>query len=184
MQRITDDMTALASQNLTIELVLQGECLEFDPEKKIDKKQKYTLLDPVTKIIDMYTKDLQQAYTVIGQLEDELADSKKALDEVTVAAKKSADQVRAVLAGQAKFGDAEARLSELMASVEELRESNNNNNQLIAKLRQQVKDAQDMAALMPELKEDVQFVLDTLEEALAKSGISIDDILEELEEEQ
>lgn len=184
MQRITDDMTALAeNQNLTIEMILKGEGMEFDPEKKIDRKQKYTLLDPVTKIIDMYTKDLQQAYTVIQQLEDELEDSRKALDEVTVAAKKSADQVRAVLAGQAKFSDAEARLSALMASVEELRDHHNEDTALIAKLRQQIKDAQEMAALIPDLKEDVQFVLDTLEEALVKCGLSIDDILEEIDEE-
>lgn len=183
MQRITDEMTALSSQNLTIELILKGECLEFDPAKKIDRKQAYTLLDPVTKIIDMYAKDLQQAYNVITQLEDELEDSRKALDEVTIAAKKSADQVRAVLAGQAKFGDAEQKLSELMASVEELRDHHNADTALIAKLRQQIKDAQEMAALVPDLKEDVQFVLDTLEEALAKSGISIDDILDEIEEE-
>lgn len=182
MERINDDMTALASMGLTVDLVRQGECLEFDEEKKINKKLKYTQLDLVAKVIDLYTKDLQQAYNIIEELEGELADSKTALDEVTAAAKKSADQVRAVLAGQAKFGDAETKLAELMANVEKLRQSHAEDGAIIAQLRQQVKEAQEYAELIPDLKDDVQFVLDTLEKALADNGLNIEDIIESIEE--
>ena len=183
MERINDDMTALASMGLTVDLIRQGECLEFDEEKKINRKVKYTQLDMVAKVIDLYTKDLQQAYNIIEQMEGEIADTKKALDEVIAGAKKSAEQVRAVLAGQAKFGDAETKLAELMANVEKLRQSHAEDGALIAQLRQQIKDAQELAAMVPDLREDVQFVLDTLEKALAENGIDINDILESIEEE-
>ena len=119
MERIQNDATALSSQGLTIELIKRGECLEFDAEKKINRKNKYTLLAPVEKVIDMYTKDLQAAYLTIEQLETELKESQNALDEVTEAATKSAHQVKQVLAGERKFGEAETKLAELMASVEQ-----------------------------------------------------------------
>lgn len=182
MERIQDDTTALSVMGLTVDLIKQGECLEFDEEKKINRKQKYTLLEPVSKVIDMYTKDLQQAYLVIEQLEAELKDNQKALDEVTEAATKSAQQVKQVLAGEKKFGDAETKLAELMASVEMLRQSHADDGALIAQLRQQITDAQKLAEEVPALAEDVQFVLDALEKSLEEAGISLDDILDEIEE--
>lgn len=181
MERISNDATALSQMGLSVDLIKQGECLEFDEEKKINRKQKYTLLEPVAKVIDMYTKDLQQAYLTIEALEAELKDSQKSLDEVTEAARKSAAQVKAVLAGEQKFGQAETRLAELMASVEQLRQSHADDGALIAQLRQQITEAQQLAATVPELAGDVQFVLDALEKSLAEAGLSIDDILAEIE---
>lgn len=179
MERIQSDTTALSSMGLTVDLIKQGECLEFDEEKKPNtRKNKYTLLEPVAKVIDMYTKDLQAAYLMIEQLEGELKDSQKALDEVTAAATKSAQQVRQVLAGEKKFGDAETKLAELMASVEQLRQSHADDGALIAKLKQQIEDARQLADSVPALAQDVQFVLDALEKAMAESGISLDEILD------
>lgn len=179
MERITDEMTALASQRLTIDLIKQGECLEFEAEKKINKKADYTLLAPVTAIIGMYTKDLQQAYLTIEQLEDEITDMKKAMEDVTEAAKKSADQVKQVLAGEKRFGEAETKLAELMASVEQLRQSHADDGALIANLRQQIADAQALADEVPALAQDVQMVLDALEVSLKEAGLDLDDILGE-----
>lgn len=181
MERIQNETTALNSMGLTIDLVRKGECLEFDAEKKINRKKQYTLLEPVGKVIDLYTKDLQAAYNMIEQLEAELADSKKALDEVTEAARTSAQQVKMVLAGEKKFGEAENRLAELMASVEQLRQSHADDGALIANLRQQIKDAQELADTVPALASDVQFVLDALEKSLADAGLDIDDILKDVE---
>lgn len=183
MERIQNENTALSEMGLTIDLIKQGECLEFDEEKKINaRKNKYTLLGPVAKVIDLYTKDLQQAYAVIEQLEAELRENQKALDEVTEAANKSAQQVRKVLAGEKKFGEAETKLAELMASVEQLRQSHADDGAKIAMLKQQVAEAQELAKTVPELAADVQYVLDALEKSLAESGISIDEILDTLEE--
>ena len=179
MERIQTESTALGTQGLTIDLIKQGECMEFDAETKFNKKLKYTRLDLVVKIIDLYTKDLQQAYAVVEQLEGELSDSQKALDEVTEAAKKSAQQVRAVLAGEKKFSDAETKLAELMASVEQLRQSHAEDGALIAQLRQQITEAQHLANTVPELAQDVQFVLDALEKSMNEYGIDINDILAE-----
>ncbi len=177
MERITDAMTALSAQGLTIDLIKTGEALEFEEEKKINRKNKYTLLEPVAKVIDMYTKDLQQAYLMIEALEAELADGKAALDELTEAATKSANQVKQVLAGQQKFNDAEGKLAELMASVEQLRQSHADDGALIAQLKQQITEAQNLADTVPELAKDVQFVLDALEQSLTEKGISLDEIL-------
>lgn len=182
MERIQSDATALSSMGLTVDLIMQGECLEFDEEKKINRKNKYTLLEPVGKVIDMYTKDLQAAYAVIEQLEAELKESQKALDEVTEAATRSAAQVKQVLAGERKFSEAETRLAELMASVEQLRQSHADDGALIAQLRQQIVDAQNIAQTVPELAEDVQYVLDALEKALKDYGVDLDDILNGLDE--
>lgn len=179
MERIQNESTALSSMGLNIDLILNGECLEFDPAKKIDRKKSYTELEPVVQVIDMYTKDLRQSYMTIEQLEQELAEAKGALDEVTKAATKSAQQVRQVLAGERKFGDAERRLAELMASVEQLRKSHEEDGATIEKLQQQVKDAQELADTVPAMAEDVQYVLDALERSLADHGMSLDDILQE-----
>lgn len=182
MERIQNDATALSSQGLTIELIKRGECLEFDAEKKINRKNKYTLLAPVEKVIDMYTKDLQAAYLTIEQLETELKESQNALDEVTEAATKSAQQVKQVLAGERKFGEAETKLAELMASVEQLRQSHADDGALIAQLRQQIAEAQSLADTVPVLAQDVQFVLDALEKSLADAGIDINDIIDGIDE--
>lgn len=181
MERIQNDQTELSKMGLTTDLIKQGQCLEFDEEKRINKKNKYTLLEPVAKVIDMYTKDLQTAYMMIEQLESELAESQRALEEVTEAATKSAEQVRKVLAGEKKFGDAEKRLAELMASVEQLRQSHADDGALIAQLRQQIQDAQQLAATVPELAEDVQYVLDALQASLADAGLDLEEILSSLD---
>ena len=86
-----------------------------------------------------------------------------------------------VLAGEKKFGEAENRLAELMASVEQLRQSHADDGALIANLRQQIKDAQELADTVPALASDVQFVLDALEKSLADAGLDIDDILKDVE---
>ena len=178
MERIQNDATALSSQGLTIELIKRGECLEFDAEKKINRKNKYTLLAPVEKVIDMYTKDLQAAYLTIEQLETELKESQNALDEVTEAATKSAQQVKQVLAGERKFGEAETKLAELMASVEQLRQSHAGDTALISQLKRQAEEAQELARTVPELAADVQFVLDALQNALAEEGLDVNEILD------
>lgn len=182
MERIQNDATALSTMGLTIDLIKQGECLEFDPETKVNaRKNKYTLLEPVTKVIDLYTKDLQAAYMTIEQLEGELKESQSALDEVTKAATRSAEQVKQVLAGEKRFDAAETKLAELMASVEQLRQSHADDGALIAQLKQQIADAQKMADTVPELAQDVQYILTALEKALTESGISLEDILDGIE---
>lgn len=181
MERIQNEATALSSMGLTIDLIKGGECLEFDAETKINRKNKYTLLDPVAKVISMYTKDLQQAYLVIEQMEAELKDTQAALDEVTEAATRSAQQVKQVLAGERRFGDAEHKLAELMASVEQLRQSHADDGAVIAQLRQQIAEVQSIADSVPELAGDVQFVLDALEKSLADYGIDINDIIDNLD---
>lgn len=181
MERIQNDATQLNTMGLSVDLIKQGECLEFEAEAKIKKNLKYTQLEPVSKVIEMYTKDLQAAYLTIEQLEAELKDSQKALDEVTEAATKSAQQVKQVLAGEKKFSDAETKLAELMASVEQLRQSHADDGALIAQLRQQIVDAQNIAKEVPILAQDVQDVLMALEKSLAESGIDINEILDSLD---
>lgn len=181
MERIQNDATQLSTMGLSVDLIKQGECLEFEAEPKTKKNVKYTQLDPVTKVINMYTKDLQAAYLTIEQLEAELADSQKALDEVTEAATKSAQQVKQVLAGEKKFNDAETKLAELMASVEQLRQSHADDGALIAQLKQQIMDAQKIAKEVPVLAQDVQDVLTALEKSLTESGIDINEILDGLD---
>lgn len=181
MERIQNEDTKLSTMGLSIDLIKEGECLEFEADEKINKKLKYTQLAPVTKVIDMYTKDLQAAYLMIETLEAELKDSQKALDEVTEAATKSAQQVKQVLAGEKKFGEAETKLAELMASVEQLRQSHADDGALIAQLRQQIVDAQNIANEVPALAQDVQDVLMALEKSLTESGIDINEILDSLD---
>lgn len=181
MERISNDSTMLATQNLTIELIKQGECLEFDAEKKLNKRSQYTLLEPVMKVIEMYTKDLQTAYLTIEEMEQELAENQKALEEVTAAATKSAEQVRKVLAGERRFGDAETKLAELMASVEELKRSHEDDGETIAKLKEQIQEAQALAESVPELAEDVQYVLDAVQKSVLDAGLDLDEILSGLD---
>lgn len=183
MERIQNDMTALSSQGLTIELVQQGEYLELPEEKKTNKKFTYTRLDVATKIVSMYSKDLQAAYLMIEQLEEELSENQKALEEVTAAATKSAEQVRKVLAGEQQFGAAEKKLAELMANVEQLRQSHADDGALIAQLRQQIQEAQALADSVPELANDVQYVLDAVEKSLIDAGYDLNDILDALDNE-
>ena len=86
-----------------------------------------------------------------------------------------------MLAGERRFGDAEHKLAELMASVEQLRQSHADDGAVIAQLRQQIAEVQSIADSVPELAGDVQFVLDALEKSLADYGIDINDIIDNLD---
>lgn len=178
MERIKNEQTALSTMGLNLDLIMQGECLEFDEEKKFKRGERYTKLDLVTPVIDLYSKDLRQAYATIEEMEGEIAEMKATLDQVTAAAQKSAQQVKQVLSGERKFTEAETKLAELMASVEQLRQSHADDGALIAQLRQQIKDAQDLAATVPEMAQDVQYVLDGLERSLRERGLDLDAILQ------
>lgn len=178
LESIKDEDTALIAQHITIELARRGECLEFDPEKKIDRKKNYVQQEIATLILEMYAKDLQRAYNIIAQLEEEAASTKKALEEVTAAAKRSAQQVKKVLAGERKFSEAETKLAELAANVEELRQSHAGDASLIAQLKLQAEEARELAKTVPELAADVQYVLNALQNALTEEGLDIDEILD------
>lgn len=178
LESIQDENTALLAQHITVELARQGEALEFDPAPKIDRKKQYVQLEIATTIVEMYAKDLQQAYNTIARLEEDLKVNQKALEEVTEAAKRSAQQVKKVLAGEQKFSKAETKLAELAASVEELRQSHAGDTALISQLKQQAEEAQELARTVPELAADVQFVLDALQNALAEEGLDVNEILD------
>ena len=178
LESIQDENTALLAQHITVELARQGEALEFDPAPKIDRKKQYVQLEIATTIVEMYAKDLQQAYNTIAQLEENLKVNQKALEEVTEAAKRSAQQVKKVLAGEQKFSKAETKLAELAASVEELRQSHAGDTALISQLKRQAEEAQELARTVPELAADVQFVLDALQNALAEEGLDVNEILD------
>lgn len=178
LESIQDENTALLAQHITVELARQGEALEFDPAPKIDRKKQYVQLEIATTIVEMYAKDLQQAYNTIARLEEDLKINQKALEEVTEAAKRSAQQVKKVLAGEQKFSKAETKLAELAASVEELRQSHAGDTALISQLKRQAEEAQELARTVPELAADVQFVLDALQNALAEEGLDVNEILD------
>lgn len=178
LESIQDENTALLAQHITVELARQGEALEFDPAPKIDRKKQYVQLEIATTIVEMYAKDLQQAYNTIARLEEDLKVNQKALEEVTKAAKRSAQQVKKVLAGEQKFSKAETKLAELAASVEELRQSHAGDTALISQLKRQAEEAQELARTVPELAADVQFVLDALQNALAEEGLDVNEILD------
>lgn len=178
LESIQDENTALLAQHITVELARQGEALEFDPAPKIDRKKQYVQLEIATTIVEMYAKDLQQAYNTIARLEENLKVNQKALEEVTEAAKRSAQQVKKVLAGEQKFSKAETKLAELAASVEELRQSHAGDTALISQLKRQAEEAQELARTVPELAADVQFVLDALQNALAEEGLDVNEILD------
>lgn len=178
LESIQDENTALLAQHITVELARQGEALEFDPAPKIDRKKQYVQLEIATTIVEMYAKDLQQAYNTIARLEEDLKVNQKALEEVTEAAKRSAQQVKKVLAGEQKFSKAETKLAELAASVEELRQSHAGDTALISQLKRQAEEAQELARTVPELAADVQFVLDALQNALAEEGLDVNEILD------
>lgn len=178
LESIQDENTALLAQHITVELARQGEALEFDPAPKIDRKKQYVQLEIATTIVEMYAKDLQQAYNTIARLEENLKVNQKALEEVTEAAKRSAQQVKKVLAGEQKFSKAETKLAELAASVEELRQSHAGDTALISQLKRQAEEAQELARTVPELAADVQFVLDALQNALTEEGLDVNEILD------
>ena len=184
MERINNENTSLGTIGLTVDMIKQGEVLEFDPEKKLNRRGEYVSLDQVSRAIGLYAKDLLQAYTVIEEMEAEMAEIKENLDEVTKAAQTSAAQVKQVLAGEKRFTESETKLAEMAASLEKLKQSNEDDKAYIAELQSQMKEFQDMADQVPELAQDVQIILDALEASIKEAGLSIDDILDSLPDEE
>ena len=182
MERINNENTSLATIGLTIDLIKQGEVLEFDPEKKVNRRGSYVSLDQVTKAIGLYAKDLLNAYTVIESMEGEIQELNENFNEVAKEAESSASQVRQVLEGQRAFTDSETKLAEMAAQVASLKDHLKKAEKEAASLEAKMEEYKETADQVPELAQDVQVVLDALQASIREAGLSLDDILDSLPE--
>ena len=177
MKRITADQTALAglSPELTPDVILSGERVEIDPAEKLNRKEKYVLYSFAESIINAYAEDLLAAYQAIEALEQENEDVSKELADMTKAAETCNAQLKKVLAGEKAFADAEKLLARFEQQMDTLAKDKQVNESTIASLRSQVKDLVKLKEEVPQLKEDVNAVLQLLRSYFDEAGIEAPD---------
>lgn len=184
MNRITADMTALGELNpeLTPDVILSGERIEFDPEAKLNKKIDYVQFDFAVKIVNAYADDLLSAYRAIEELERENDELRGQLAEARKAAQESGAQVKQMLSGDKKFADAEKLLARFEQQLDILAKDKQADKSTIANLSSQVRELAQLRDTVPQLEADVNAVLDHLRSYFAEEGMDIPDFAAEYDD--
>lgn len=174
MRSINPDTTSLKDFNLTLDVILNGEKAEFEPEKKVmPRKVDYVQCDFATKVVDAYANDLLEAYRAIEALEAENDRLREESAESAKAAEASTAQVRKILQGDQKFADAEKLLAKFEQQLETLAKDKQADKSTIEALRSQVVELNELKHTVPKLQEDVNHVLDNLRGYFEAEGLEM-----------
>lgn len=173
MNRITDAQTVLSEYGLSIEQILAGEGVDFDPETRLNKKVSYVQYDFAKKVIDACLSDLEAAYRAIEDLEATLSETSEQLASTEDAAKSATGQVKRMLTGEDRFAKAEQLLAKFESQFEQLQRDKQVDLSTIKKLRKEVGELIELKETVPQLKSDVEAVLENLENHLRDAGVDI-----------
>lgn len=186
MNAITE--TALSEYGMTPDVILGGEQIEFDPEAKVNRKEKYVLYDFAKKLVDACISDLVDAYRTIEELEGQNTDLSTQASEAADAANKSSDQVRRVLAKNQEFQAAEQMLAKVEQQLDTFARDKKMDEETIQGLRSQVENLKGQVTelnhlkeTVPQLEADVNQVLADLRSYMEEEGIPVDDMVPEEE---
>lgn len=186
MNAITE--TALSEYGMTPDVILGGEQIEFDPEAKVTRKEKYVLYDFAKKLVDACISDLVDAYRTIEELEGQNTDLSTQASEAADAANKSSDQVRRVLAKNQEFQAAEQMLAKVEQQLDTFARDKKMDEETIQGLRSQVENLKGQVTelnhlkeTVPQLEADVNQVLADLRSYMEEEGIPVDDMVPEEE---
>lgn len=175
MERITADMTTLNEFGMTPEMILGGERAEIDPEPKTDKKTSYIRYDFATKLVDAYADDLLLAYRTVQEMEAEVTRLTQELSQAQSEAASSKDQAQRLLSGESSFAEAEKLLATFEQQLESLAASKQADESMIENLSAQVQELIELRDTVPQLKEDVNAVLNNLRSYFEEEGIEMPD---------
>lgn len=175
MRSIEQEATSLNALGLGIDLILTGEKIEFDPEKKVNKKDDYVNYEFAVKIVDAYADDLLAAYRAIEALEEENSSLQKDLDDAVKAAETANGQVRKLLDGDKELENAEKLLAKFEQQMETLAKGKEMDKTTISKLTAQVNELIALKETVPQLEADVNAVLENLRTYFAEEGIPMED---------
>ena len=176
MRAITPEQTSLSELGMTLDIVLSGEKVDFDPETKINKRANdYVLLDFAKKVADAYADDLLAAYRAIEELEQEVDQLREELGETAQAAETSAGQAKQLLKGEQEFADAEKLLAKFEQQLEAFAADKRIDKETIEKLNRQVRELKELGEKVPQLEADVNEVLANLRSYFEEEGISMPD---------
>ena len=100
MKKINADTTALNAVGVTPELLLSGEGIELNPEKKVDRRGQYVQYEFAANLVNALTTDLRNAYRAIEELESDNEGLAAQLADAKDESAANAEQVRRVLAGE------------------------------------------------------------------------------------
>lgn len=177
MERISAENTSLNEFGLTPEIILSGERAEFDPEAKPNpRKNTYVRHDFAEKLVGAYADDLVAAYRVIEELESEVDELKATLSETSQAAETSTKQVRQMLKDDKEFAEAEKLLATFENQLETLMKNKEMDKETIANLNSQIAELIEFRDTVPQLKADVEVVLNNLRSYFEEEGITIPDV--------
>lgn len=175
MKTIASESTALSQFGLTVDLILSGEQFEFDPEKKLARKEDYVKYEFAKRLVDACNADLLDAYRAIEELEKENARLSSQIGEATEGAERSAKQVRQVLKGEQDLANAEKLLAKFEQQLTTLANDKQADKHMIQQLNAQVEELITLRDTVPQLEEDVNTVLENLRSYFAEEGIPMDE---------
>lgn len=167
---------------LSVEDILKGEDIEFDPEPKTNRKQKYVLYDFAFTLINAAVKDLKDAYEALDEITERADTLEEQLKDAEDRADNSTNQLKKVLKNDEEFVKAEKLLARVENQIvtltkdrDALTKENKNDKQLIQKLQAEVNELIHLRDEVPMLRDEVQMVIDNLRGYLADAGIVWDD---------
>lgn len=196
MYGIDKENTALSKLGLTYDMITQqNERIEIEPVAKTTRKEKYIEYELANSIKEAYADDLEEAYHVIESLIRENAELTSDVEKYQKLDKNKAAQLKKVLDGDAAFKEAETLLAQLDQQMEAFEKAKKEDRERIQTLQTALNDARselsmlseraeiaanDMEELqslrneIPQLRDEVQSIIDDLMANLEAAGIEID----------
>lgn len=175
MRSIEHEATSLNEFGLSVDRIMTGDKIEFDPVKKINKREDYVPSDFATKIVDAYAEDLLAAYRVIEALEEENATLAQIKEEAETAAETANGQVKKLLEGERELANAEKLLAKFEQQMETLAKGKEMDRTMIQQLKAQVNELIGLRDTVPQLEAEVNQILENLRSYFAEEGIPMED---------
>lgn len=173
MKKINADTTALNAVGVTPELLLSGEGIELNPEKKVDRRGQYVQYEFAANLVNALTTDLRNAYRAIEELESDNEGLAAQLADAKDESAANAEQVRRVLAGEASLSEAEKLLATFEQQLETLAAGKKDDEALIADLKAEVNELVALREEVPQLRADVDQVLKNLQSYFEEEGLDM-----------
>lgn len=175
MRSIEHEATSLNEFGLSVDMIMTGEKIEFDPVKKLNKREEYVPSDFTTKIVDAYAEDLLAAYRVIESLEEENEALAQMKEEAETAAETANSQVKKLLEGERELANAEKLLAKFEQQMETLAKGKEMDRTMIQQLKAQVSELIVLRDTVPQLEAEVNQILENLRSYFAEEGIPMED---------
>lgn len=170
--------TELSKYDISVDMILDGEPIELEPEKKIKKKESYLRFELAQDVVNSCVNDLHVAYTYINELEAKNKQLEEEVQDISASLKTSSDQLKTILASEEGFEQAEALLTTFEQQMDVLVKDKAANvkkiQTLTNEIEKQVEELQTLREVAPRLKATVEELLEKVKGYFEEYDLSFD----------